>query len=59
MVQEKNLEAFLDWEGTDERSEAKARRVAKGDEFSHTDGRAKVVVLSHLINNAQGPALTG
>lgn len=43
-------------EGTDERSEAKARRVANGDEFSHTDGRAKVGVLSHLINNA---ALTG
>lgn len=46
-------------EGTDERSEAKARRVANGDEFSHTDGRAKVGVLSHLINNAQGQALTG
>lgn len=56
MKQNIRLLEEINKEGTDERSEAKARRVANGDEFSHTDGRAKVGVLSHLINNA---ALTG
>lgn len=42
------LEAFLDWEGTDESSEAKARRVAA--ELMSLVRGAKVGVLSHLIN---------